>query len=120
MEKIKLTRVNDGKQFEVDPGTTIGAIAPPIVKDPKTGKEFPVLVAFVDHKLEALSYPVYYPHEVEFIGYNHADGRRAVFRSLSFLAQRAARTTSFKVAVTSWRALATPDSLDSCPSPTGR
>ena len=91
MEKIKLTRVNDGKQFEVDPGTTIGAIAPPIVKDPKTGKEFPVLVAFVDHKLEALSYPVYYPHEVEFIGYNHADGRRAVFRSLSFLAQRAAR-----------------------------
>ena len=92
MEKIKLTRVNDGKQFEVDPGTTIGAIAPPIVKDPKTGKEFPVLVAFVDHKLEALSYPVYYPHEVEFIGYNHADGRRAVFRSLSFLAQRAART----------------------------
>ncbi len=92
MEKIKLTRVNDGKQFEVDPGTTIGAIAPPLVKDPKTGKEFPVLVAFVDHKLEALSYPVYYPHEVEFIGYNHADGRRAVFRSLSFLAQRAART----------------------------
>ena len=91
MEKIKLTRVNDGKQFEVDPGTTIGAIAPPLVKDPKTGKEFPVLVAFVDHKLEALSYPVYYPHEVEFIGYNHADGRRAVFRSLSFLAQRAAR-----------------------------
>ena len=92
MEKIKLTRVNDGKQFEVDPGTTIGAIAPPLVKDPKTGKEYPVLVAFVDHKLEALSYPVYYPHEVEFIGYNHADGRRAVFRSLSFLAQRAART----------------------------
>ena len=92
MEKIKLTRVNDGKQFEVDPGTTIGAIAPPIVTDPKTGKEYPVLVAFVDHKLESLSYPVYYPHEVEFIGYNHADGRRAVFRSLGFLAQRAART----------------------------
>ena len=91
MEKIKLTRVNDGKRFEVDPGTTIGTIAPPVVTDPKTGKEYPVLVAFVDHKLESLDYPVYYPHEVEFIGYNHADGRRAVFRSLSFLAQRAAR-----------------------------
>ena len=59
MEKIKLTRVNDGKQFEVDPGTTIGTIAPPIVTDPKTGKQYPVLVAFVDHKLESLSYPVY-------------------------------------------------------------
>jgi uridine kinase len=91
MEKLKITRVNDGKQFEVDPGTPISTFAPPQVTDPKTGKQYPVLVALVDHKLESLDFPVFYPHEVEFIGYNHADGRRAFFRSLSFLAQRAAR-----------------------------
>ena len=92
MEKLTVTCINDGRQYELEPGTPIGAIAPKIVTDPKTGKEYPVLAALVDHKLKDLHFPVYYPYQVEFIGYNHPDGRRTYFRSLSFLAQRAART----------------------------
>ena len=46
----------------------------------------------MDHQLKALDFPVFYPHRVEFIGYNHPDGKRAYLRSLCFLAQRAARS----------------------------
>ena len=69
----------------------LSTIAPAVVKDPKTGKEYPVLAALVDHKLKALDYELNEPSHVEFIGYNHPDGRRTYIRSLCFLAQRAAR-----------------------------
>jgi uridine kinase len=45
----------------------------------------------VDHKVKALDFEVYAPHSVEFVGYNHPEGRRTYLRSLSFLAQCAAR-----------------------------
>ena len=63
----------------------------PVVKDRRTGAEFPVLAALVDHKLKELDYKLAVSHEVEFIGYNHPDGRRTYLRSLCFVLQNAVR-----------------------------
>lgn len=59
--------------------------------DEKTGVEYPVLAALVDHKLKELDYRLSMSHEVEFIGYNHPDGRRTYLRSLCFVLQNAVR-----------------------------
>ena len=91
MDKIALTCVNDGKVYSLPQGSTLSAIAPRTVKDSRTGKEYPVLAALSDHELKSLDTRVFEAHEVEFIGYNHPDGRRTYLRSLSFLAQRAVR-----------------------------
>ena len=91
-ERILLNCINDGKPYYLPLGAQISTVAPESVTDPKTGKEYPVLAALVDHQLVDLNYPMFYPHQVEFIGYNHPEGRRTYLRSLSFLAQRAART----------------------------
>lgn len=63
----------------------------PAVKDDRTGVEYPVLAALVDHKLKELDYKLAMTHEVEFIGYNHPDGRRTYLRSLCFVLQNAVR-----------------------------
>jgi uridine kinase len=91
MENITISCVNDGKEYRLRPGKPLSAIAPKTVTDSLAGKEYPVLAALVDHQLQSLDFPVFYPHRVEFIGYNHPEGRRTYLRSLSFLAQRAAR-----------------------------
>ena len=91
METLTITCVNDGKDYELPVGEKLSVIAPKTVVDPKTGKEYPVLAALVDHQLKPLDFQLFFPHSVEFIGYNHPEGRRTYIRSLSFLAQRAAR-----------------------------
>ena len=91
MDSVAIKCVNDGREYPLPIGYRLSGIAPKTVKDPKTGREYPVLAALVDHQLKALDFQVFFPHEVEFIGYNNPDGRRAYLRSLSFLAQRAAR-----------------------------
>lgn len=63
----------------------------PVVEDDRTGVEYPVLAALVDHKLKELDYKLAMTHEVEFIGYNHPDGRRTYLRSLCFVLQNAVR-----------------------------
>lgn len=83
--------VNDGRHYPVEEGYMIAALAPEKVTDPKTGKEYPVLAALVDHKLKSLDTKVFEPHQIEYVGFNHPDGRRTYIRSLSFLAQRAVR-----------------------------
>ena len=88
---IDIFCINDGRHYPVEEGYMIAALAPERISDPKTGKEYPVLAALVDHKLKSLDSRLYEPHQVEFVGYNHPDGRRTYLRSLSFLAQRAAR-----------------------------
>ena len=92
MEPLRLFCVNDGLPHKVESGTALSFIAPPCVTDPKSGRRFPVLAAVVDNKLKELSSRVYRPHVVEFIGYNHPDGRRTYIRSLSFVLQKAVRT----------------------------
>ena len=91
MENITVTCINDGRQYSLPMGSPLHAIAPKTITDPKTGKEYPVLAALVDHQLKALDFPLLFPHRVEFIGYNHPEGRRTYIRSLSFLAQAAVR-----------------------------
>lgn len=63
----------------------------PVVKDDRTRVVYPVLAALVDHKLKELDYKLAMTHEVEFIGYNHPDGRRTYLRSLCFVLQNAVR-----------------------------
>ena len=92
MESIKLYCVNDEKEYRLEQGQALSTLAPAFIKDKLNGKEYPVLAALVDHQLRSLDFPVFYPHQVEFIGYNHPEGRRTYLRSLSFLAQRAARS----------------------------
>ena len=92
METITLFCVNDSKEYQIKQGQPISVVAPKTVTDPLSGKEYPVLAALVDHQLRSLDFPVFYLHRVEFIGYNHPEGRRTYIRSLSFLAQRAARS----------------------------
>ena len=85
---------NDGRKHRVEKGSRLLDLARneyPEVTDPKTGKRYPVLAALVDHKLKELSFNLFYPHEVLFIGYNHPDGRRTYVRSLCFVLQRAVR-----------------------------
>jgi len=92
MDSTTICCVNDGKDYQIGLGQPLSTIAPKTVVDALTGKEYPVLAALVDHQLKALDFPVLYPHRVEFIGYNHPEGRRTYLRSLCFLAQRAARS----------------------------
>jgi len=92
--EIKIWCTNDGKRHIATLGSTLSDISKKWctrVKDEKTGKMYPVLAALVDHKLKGLSYPVAVSHEVEFIGYNHADGRRTYIRSLCFVLQKVVR-----------------------------
>lgn len=63
----------------------------PVVKDDRTGVVYPVLAALADHKLKELDFKLAMTHEVEFIGYNHPDGRRTYLRSLCFVLQNAVR-----------------------------
>ena len=92
MEIITISCVNDGRDYQLEQGQPLSVIAPKTVVDIVNGKEYPVLAALVDHQLKSLDFPVFYPHRVEFIGYNHPEGRRTYLRSLCFLAQRAARS----------------------------
>ena len=92
MKQITITLASSGEKISMEAGSTLASIAPKTVKDPKTGKVYPVLAALCDHKLKSLDYEVFAPHSVEFVGFNHPEGRRTYIRSLSFLAQRAART----------------------------
>ena len=92
--KIDILCTNDGRKHRVKAGSDLLGLAHkqyPEVTDPKTGKRYPVLAALVDHKLKELSFNIFFPHEVTFIGYNHPDGRRTYIRSLSFLLQHAVR-----------------------------
>ena len=75
----------------VQQGEALSSFAPKTIKDAKSGREFEVLAAIVDHEVRSLDFTVFYPHQVEFIGLNHTEGRRVYIRSLSFLAQAAVR-----------------------------
>lgn len=93
-DKFNVFLVNDGKRYEVPFLKRLGDFSNEVcktVKDEKTGVEYPVLAALVDHKLKELDYRLSMSHEVEFIGYNHPDGRRTYLRSLCFVLQDAVR-----------------------------
>lgn len=93
-DKFNVFLVNDGRRYEVPFLKRLGDFSDEVCKtvtDEKTGVEYPVLAALVDHKLKELDYRLSMSHEVEFIGYNHPDGRRTYLRSLCFVLQNAVR-----------------------------
>ena len=92
MERITISCINDGKTYEMPLGERLSTVAPAQVTNPLTGRQYPVLAALVDHELKALDFQVFFPHKVEFIGYDNPEGRRTYLRSLSFLLQRAVRS----------------------------
>ena len=96
MEKNEITLfcVNDGKNHKIEKGEDLKALSDKYcssVTDKKTGQKFDVLAALVDNKLKELSFKPANLHRVEFIGYNHPDGRRSYVRSLCFVLQNAVR-----------------------------
>lgn len=93
-DKFEVLLVNDGRRYELPLFEKLGDFSKqvcPVVKDDRTGVEYPVLAALVDHKLKELDFKLAMTHEVEFIGYNHPDGRRTYLRSLCFVLQNAVR-----------------------------
>ncbi len=93
-EEIMLFCVNDGKNHKIKLGEDLKFLADKYchsVTDPKTKQKHDVLAALVDNKLKELSYTPVELHNVEFIGYNHPDGRRSYIRSLCFVLQHAVR-----------------------------
>lgn len=93
-DKFEVLLVNDGRRYELPLFEKLGDFSKqvcPVVKDDRTGVVYHVLAALVDHKLKELDYKLAMTHEVEFIGYNHPDGRRTYLRSLCFVLQNAVR-----------------------------
>lgn len=93
-EMIDIWCDNLGKYIAVEAGSTLLEVAEkycPEVTDPKTKKKYPVLAAYVDHKLKELTYRVNVTQKVQFLGYFDADGRRCYIRGLCFLLQKAVR-----------------------------
>lgn len=93
-DKFEVLLVNDGRRYELPLFEKLGDFSRqvcPVVKDNRTGVVYPVLAALVDHKLKELDFKLAMTHEVEFIGYNHPDGRRTYLRSLCFVLQNAVR-----------------------------
>ena len=93
-DSFKVFLANSGTAFEVPFLKRLKDLSDevcPVVKDRRTGAEYPVLAALVDHKLKELDYKLAVSHEVEFIGYNHPDGKRTYLRSLCFVLQNAVR-----------------------------
>lgn len=93
-DKFEVLLVNDGRRYELPLFEKLGDFSRqvcPVVKDDRTGVVYSVLAALVDHKLKELDFKLAMTHEVEFIGYNHPDGRRTYLRSLCFVLQNAVR-----------------------------
>lgn len=93
-DKFEVLLVNDGRRYELPLFEKLGDFSKqvcPVVKDDRTGVVYPVLAALVDYKLKELDFKLAMTHEVEFIGYNHPDGRRTYLRSLCFVLQNAVR-----------------------------
>ena len=68
-------------------GTTLAEIA----ADQNVDLGFPILGAMVNNSLKELTYMVYKPKTVYFIGFPHVDGQRMYLRSLSMVLFKASR-----------------------------
>ena len=94
MDELRIFCENDRKYHRVSLGTPLSVLSEQIcstVYDDKNATELPVLAALVDHQLKELEFKAVVSHQVEFIGYNHPDGRRTYVRSLCFVLQNAVR-----------------------------
>lgn len=85
---IKLHCLNTATTLKVDGGTTLAAIAEKLT--PELG--FRPICAHVNNKTEPLSFAVYAPKTVEFLGITTPSGERTYIRSLCMLLYRAVET----------------------------
>ena len=85
MDNIRIFCENDKQHYEFPMGTSLQDMAEVICP----GKT--ILAALVDNQLKELIYSTIAPHLVNFIGYDHAEGRRTYIRSLCFVLQKAVR-----------------------------
>ena len=93
-KEITIFCTNDGKNHKIEMGSSLKELSGKIQKtvtDQKTRRQFEVIAALVDNKLKELDYRPMIYHQIEFIGYNHPDGRRTYQRSLCFVLQNAVR-----------------------------
>lgn len=94
METTRIFCENDREMHEVMLGTPLSELSERIcrtVRDESNGVDLPVIAALVDHQLKELEFRLTVSRQVEFIGYNHPDGRRTYVRSLCFVLQNAVR-----------------------------
>ena len=93
-KEIAIYCKNDGKNHRIELGGSLRDLSKKwcrSVTDPKSGQKLDVIAALVDNKLKELNYRPMLFHQVEFIGFNHPDGRRCYLRSLCFVLQNAVR-----------------------------
>ncbi len=93
-KEIAIYCKNDGKNHRIELGGSLRDLSKKwcrSVTDPKSGQKLDVIAALVDNKLKELNYKPMLFHQVEFIGFNHPDGRRCYLRSLCFVLQNAVR-----------------------------
>ena len=92
---IDIVCINTGRTLKAKFGMTVKELMNQagitIVKDPKTGIGYSILAALVDNKLKDLDYKLIFSQKIEFIGFNHPDGRRTYVRSLCFVLQKVIR-----------------------------
>lgn len=85
MDNIRIFCENDRQHYEFPLGTSLQEMATVICPDRA------ILAALVDNQLKELRHSIIAPHIVNFIGYDHAEGRRTYIRSLCFVLQKAVR-----------------------------
>ena len=85
MDNIRIFCENDRQHYEFPLGTSLQEMAAVICPDRA------ILAALVDNQLKELRHSIIAPHIVNFIGYDHAEGRRTYIRSLCFVLQKAVR-----------------------------
>ena len=85
MDNIRIFCENDRQHYEFPLGTSLQEMAAVICPDGA------ILAALVDNQLKELRHSIIAPHIVNFIGYDHAEGRRTYIRSLCFVLQKAVR-----------------------------
>ena len=93
MEKIRIFCENTRSFETVALGSSLKNLSEKICPavNAGCGCGMPVLAALVDRKLVSLDYKVINPRNVEFIGYDHPEGRRTYIRSLCFVLQNVVR-----------------------------
>jgi uridine kinase len=85
---VKIECVNCATTVEVEMGTSLVELAEKLALKGK----YPLLAAYVNHKLKELNYRIYTPAKVEYFDISHLAGFRVYQRSLIFIMQAVTST----------------------------
>jgi uridine kinase len=87
IRNIEIQNLKTGEVREFPMGTTPGEIA----RIMKAESRYPILGAYVNHRVKPLDYELVKPRQVEFFDYTNRDGQRMYNRTLSFVLYAAVR-----------------------------